>query len=44
MKMLGELHRAGSTVVLATHNPRYIDMAKRHIYLFDGAVVEAPVT
>lgn len=42
MQMLCELHRAGSTVVLATHNPRYLAMARRHIYLFDGAVVDGP--
>jgi putative ABC transport system ATP-binding protein len=43
MAMLGELHAGGSTVCIATHDPRYIAMAKRHIYLFDGRVVETPV-
>jgi putative ABC transport system ATP-binding protein len=42
MKMLSELHASGSTVCLATHDPRYIAMAKRHIYLFDGRIVDAP--
>jgi putative ABC transport system ATP-binding protein len=43
MQMLGELHRQGSTICLATHNPHYIAMAPRHIYLFDGRIVDQPV-
>lgn len=43
MQMLAELHADGATVCLATHDPRYIAQAARHIYLFDGAVVETPV-
>ena len=43
MEMLGELHRQGSTICLATHNPHYIAMAPRHLYLFDGRIVEQPV-
>jgi len=42
MQMLSELHAAGSTICLATHNPRYIELATRHIYLFDGRVVDRP--
>jgi putative ABC transport system ATP-binding protein len=42
MEMLRELHASGSTVCIATHDPRYIAMAHRHIYLFDGRVVEKP--
>jgi putative ABC transport system ATP-binding protein len=42
MDMIRELHRAGSTIVLATHNPRYLAMAERHVYLFDGRTQEAP--
>jgi putative ABC transport system ATP-binding protein len=42
MHMLGELHRQGSTICLATHNPHYIAMAPRHIYLFDGRIVDQP--
>jgi putative ABC transport system ATP-binding protein len=40
MKMLDELHADGATVCLATHNPRYIERAERHIHLFDGQIVE----
>jgi len=43
MEMLGELHAAGATLCLATHNPNYIARAQRHIYLFDGAVSPTPV-
>jgi len=39
MSSIRELHGSGSTVCLATHNPHYIAMAKRHIKLFDGRVV-----
>jgi putative ABC transport system ATP-binding protein len=42
MTMLRELHADGATVCLATHDPRYIAMAHRHIYLFDGAIADAP--
>jgi putative ABC transport system ATP-binding protein len=44
MDMLRELNDAGATVCLATHNPRYIEMARRNIYLFDGRVVPQPVS
>ncbi|MEO8078507.1 MAG: ABC transporter ATP-binding protein [Acidobacteriota bacterium] len=43
MEMLGELHADGATVCLATHDPRYIARASRHIYLFDGQISEQPV-
>ena len=44
MRMLAELHADGATVCLATHNPRYVAQAQRHLYLFDGRLVDAPVT
>jgi putative ABC transport system ATP-binding protein len=40
MRMLLDLHAGGATVCLATHNPRYIALAPRHVYLFDGRVVD----
>jgi putative ABC transport system ATP-binding protein len=43
MAMLQELHATGSTVCLATHDPRYIALAHRHVYLFDGRVSDTPV-
>jgi len=43
MQMLDELHADGATVCLATHNPQYIERAGRHVYLYDGRLVETPV-
>jgi putative ABC transport system ATP-binding protein len=43
MQTLRELHAGGCTICLATHNPHYIAMAQRHIYLFDGRLVDQPV-
>jgi putative ABC transport system ATP-binding protein len=42
MQMFGELHAAGATVCLATHDPRWLTQAQRHIYLFDGRMVDQP--
>jgi len=42
MEVLSELHASGSTVCLASHDPRYIARATRHIYLSDGRVVDRP--
>jgi putative ABC transport system ATP-binding protein len=42
MQMFGELHAGGATVCLATHDERWLAQAKRHIYLFDGRVVDHP--
>lgn len=36
MDMLDELHTSGSTICLATHDPRHIARAKRHITMLDG--------
>ncbi|HEY7058907.1 MAG TPA: ABC transporter ATP-binding protein [Vicinamibacterales bacterium] len=44
MDMLRDLHAGGATICLATHNPHYIAMAQRHIYLFDGRVTPEPVS
>ena len=43
MQTIAELHADGATVCLASHDPRYVAMAQRHIYLFDGAVAPNPV-
>ncbi|MEX2271220.1 MAG: ABC transporter ATP-binding protein [Vicinamibacterales bacterium] len=43
MEMLGELHAGGMTVCIATHDPRWIAQAPRHIYLFDGGLTDTPV-
>src|SRR5215470_10747986 len=40
MDLLRDLHRAGSTICIVTHDPRYARYADRSIHLFDGRVVE----
>jgi putative ABC transport system ATP-binding protein len=40
MEMLADLHRAGSTICMVTHDPRYTKYAQRTIHLFDGRIVE----
>src|ERR1700704_3364202 len=43
MDLLRELHRAGSTICMVTHDPRYAKYADRSIQLFDGRIVEESV-
>jgi putative ABC transport system ATP-binding protein len=38
--LLEELHGAGATICMVTHDPRYARHADRQIHLFDGRVVE----
>jgi putative ABC transport system ATP-binding protein len=40
MELLRELHRAGSTICMVTHDARFARHADRTIHLFDGRVVE----
>ena len=40
MKLLTEIHREGTTIVMVTHSDRDASMAQRVIKLFDGKVVE----
>ena len=40
MKLLTELNREGTTIVMVTHSDRDASMAQRVIKLFDGKVVE----
>jgi putative ABC transport system ATP-binding protein len=40
MELLEELHRAGTTVIMVTHNPDYAAKAGRIVHLFDGGIVE----
>jgi putative ABC transport system ATP-binding protein len=40
MGLLDELHAAGSTICMVTHDDRYAQHAQRNISLFDGRVVE----
>jgi putative ABC transport system ATP-binding protein len=43
MELLRELHRAGSTICMVTHDTRFARHADRTIHLFDGRVVEENV-
>jgi putative ABC transport system ATP-binding protein len=43
MDLLRELHRAGATICMVTHDQRYARYADRTVYLFDGRVVEESV-
>jgi putative ABC transport system ATP-binding protein len=40
MGLLRELHRAGATICMVTHDPRYARHADRSIHLFDGRIVD----
>ncbi len=40
MALMDELHRAGSTLCMVTHDPRYADFAQRKVFMFDGRVVD----
>jgi len=39
MKILSELHEAGTTIVMVTHSPAYAEYSHRIIHLFDGHIV-----
>ncbi len=41
MTLLRELHEGGATIVVVTHDPRYLRAAQRSVYLYDGRVVPA---
>ena len=43
MDLLKELHSAGATICMVTHDPRYARHAERSIHLFDGRVVDSPI-
>jgi putative ABC transport system ATP-binding protein len=43
MDLLRELHKAGATICMVTHDARYASHAERTIHLFDGRVVEESV-
>ncbi len=43
MELLRDLHRAGSTIVMVTHDNRFARSADRTVHLFDGRIVEEHV-
>jgi putative ABC transport system ATP-binding protein len=42
MQMFSELHADGTTMCIATHDPRWYRQSQRTIYLFDGKIVDGP--
>ncbi len=40
MTLLQDLHRAGATICMVTHDPRFARHADRTVHLFDGRIVE----
>jgi putative ABC transport system ATP-binding protein len=40
MGLLKELHHAGATICMVTHDPRFAAHADRTVHLFDGRIVE----
>ena len=40
MELMTELHRAGATICMVTHDVRYARQADRIVHLFDGQIVE----
>jgi len=40
MELLQELHKAGATICMVTHDPRYAAHADRSVHLFDGRIVD----
>ncbi len=43
MTLLNELHAAGSTIVMVTHDSRFARQATRTVHLFDGRIVNEQV-
>jgi putative ABC transport system ATP-binding protein len=39
MELLEELHGDGATIVIVTHDPRYLGRVRRTVFLFDGRIV-----
>ncbi|MEN6312431.1 MAG: ABC transporter ATP-binding protein, partial [Acidobacteriota bacterium] len=39
MKLMAELHEAGTAIIMVTHSPTYAEYAQRVIHLFDGQIV-----
>jgi len=39
MKLLLQLHTAGTTIIMVTHSPSYAEYCQRTIHLFDGHIV-----
>lgn len=40
MALLQDLHSAGATICMVTHDPRYANLAQRRVFMLDGRVVD----
>ena len=40
MALICGLHKAGSTVIMVTHDQRFVDLAQRVVRLFDGRLAD----
>jgi putative ABC transport system ATP-binding protein len=43
MRLLAELHRQGLTICMVTHDPRFVRLANRWLYMLDGRLVDREV-
>ncbi len=43
MKLISDIHKTGTTVILVTHDNDYIGVGNGHIHLVDGKIVEHKV-
>ncbi|MCX6578788.1 MAG: ABC transporter ATP-binding protein [Candidatus Aminicenantes bacterium] len=39
MRLVTQLHEAGTTIIMVTHSPAYSEFAQRVVHLFDGHIV-----
>lgn len=39
MRLVTQLHEAGTTIIMVTHSPSYSEFAQRVVHLFDGHIV-----
>jgi len=44
MQMLRELHQRGATILMVTHDPRFVHMANRLVHMFDGKLQDGVKT
>jgi putative ABC transport system ATP-binding protein len=44
MELLGEIHKAGNTILFVTHNPELTRYASRVVYMRDGAIIQDEMT
>jgi putative ABC transport system ATP-binding protein len=43
MELLGSLHKAGTTICMVTHDPRFVSLADRLVHMLDGRLHEGDI-